>query len=94
MDRGKWWATIQGVAESDMTEQLTQENYSSTKTTYSFLNLLCTKNNLLITLLPLCSPRIIQRNTFRRRGRRRKIKRRVDKHYLLAIEFANTVTSV
>ena len=61
--------------ELDMTEQLTQSNYSSTNTTYSFLNLLCTqKNNLIITFLPLCSPRIIFRNTFGRRGRRRKIK--------------------
>ena len=29
------------------------------------------KNNLLITFLPLCSPRIIFRNTFGRRGRRK-----------------------
>ena len=61
-----------GCKESDMTEQLTQSNYSSTNTTYSFLNLLYTKkNNLLITFLPLCSPRIIFRNTFGRRGRRK-----------------------
>ena len=25
MDRGAWWATLHGVSESDMTEQLTQQ---------------------------------------------------------------------
>ena len=25
IDRGAWWATVHGVAESDMTEQLKQE---------------------------------------------------------------------
>ena len=26
MDRGTWWATVHGVTESDMTEQLTHTN--------------------------------------------------------------------
>ena len=32
MDRGDWWATVQGVTELDMTEQLTQYSlYSQRK---------------------------------------------------------------
>ena len=32
MDRGAWWATVQGVTELDMTEQLTQYSlYSQRK---------------------------------------------------------------
>ena len=27
MDRGAWWATVQGVAESDMAEQLSTHVY-------------------------------------------------------------------
>ena len=27
MDRRDWWATVRGVVESDMTEQLNNNNY-------------------------------------------------------------------
>ena len=34
MDRGAWWATVRGIAESDMTEQLTL-------TLFFFFNVSC-----------------------------------------------------